>query len=66
MVQMLQVTFIIQQHAAPKNIVIERLRKLRENDENIKLKPPIIAAPNKIVCSWKQPNRYLTRVPPKM
>lgn len=57
---------MMQQHAAPINIVMERFRKLNEKDEKTKHNPPTNAAPNNIVCSLKQSIRYFTNVPPKI
>ena len=55
---------MIQQQAAPMNRVIERFKKVNDNDDSIKLIPPIKMAPIRI---WWSVNFYintLTSDPP--
>lgn len=64
MMQMLQMTLMIIQQAAPKNIVMERFQNVSEKVEAIKLNPPIIPAHVKMQCKLNFCTKYLTANPP--
>jgi len=63
-VQILQTTFIIIQHAEPTNRVIVKLKKDKEETDNIKLIPPTIVDPVRIWWRVYLSTRYFAIIPP--